>query len=329
MKPSHRTHTQDGQMLVLFGVALVALLGMGALAVDGGLMYAQRRGLQNAADAGSLAATRYMAQSWKGGALTANDAQVFTVASHFAGRNGVDAADRVLTLEYIDQNDAVIGRHPGSVPGGARGARVTVTGDQRALLSGIFGYSSVHPAARASARFGPPGSGLGVAPLVVDAGMDSLRLQPPNGNGSGNYVNVAVIDTSATGSHQSAVDAEKAGMRDLMKVNDVLPTSAADATRFSQPLLGALQDRIGRGHTRGDTATKFSADSPQLMVVGTNPGQFGDRTITVTGFRAFFVEDVDPGGNWLQGKFVDAPLANGSIDYNAPYAGVTVTRIVR
>ena len=335
MNPKRRTDRESGQVLVLFGVMLVALLGMGALAVDGGLLYAQRRGLQNAADAASLAATRYMAQSWTGGALSVSDSQVYAVASYFAGRNGVNSQNtvgstRTITLEHIDQNGVVVGTHPGTVPGSTRGARVTVIGDQPAVLAGIFGFKTVHSTARAAARFGPPGSAVGVAPLVVDAALgSSTRLQPTNGNGNGNYVNAAVIDTSALGSHQSSAEAAKAGMRDVVKVNDVVPTSSADAQRFSQPLIGAMQDRIARGHARGDSATKFSADSPQLMIAGTNPGNFGGGTIAVTGFRGFFVEDIDPAGNWLQGQFVNAPLGNGSIDYNLAYTGVTITRMLR
>jgi uncharacterized membrane protein len=42
--------SQRGQALVIVAGALVALLGMVALAVDGSMIYADRRNLQNVAD---------------------------------------------------------------------------------------------------------------------------------------------------------------------------------------------------------------------------------------------------------------------------------------
>jgi hypothetical protein len=63
MKPKHHA-SERGQALVLIVFAMVALLGFAALAIDGGMMYADRRHAQNAADAASLAgggaAAKYM-----------------------------------------------------------------------------------------------------------------------------------------------------------------------------------------------------------------------------------------------------------------------------
>jgi Flp pilus assembly protein TadG len=42
--------------MVLYVIAMVVLLGFAALAVDGGLVYTERRRIQNAADTGALAA---------------------------------------------------------------------------------------------------------------------------------------------------------------------------------------------------------------------------------------------------------------------------------
>ena len=45
----------EGQVLVWVAVAMVALLALISVAVDGGYVYSQRRLMQNAADAGALA----------------------------------------------------------------------------------------------------------------------------------------------------------------------------------------------------------------------------------------------------------------------------------
>ena len=46
---------ERGQVLVLLVLGMVVLLGFTALAVDGGMVYADRRQAQNASDASSLA----------------------------------------------------------------------------------------------------------------------------------------------------------------------------------------------------------------------------------------------------------------------------------
>ncbi len=63
---------ERGQVLVLMAVALVGLLGFAALAIDGGMIYADRRQAQNAADAASLAAALAIVnppQNWRQAAL--------------------------------------------------------------------------------------------------------------------------------------------------------------------------------------------------------------------------------------------------------------------
>ncbi|MBE9523773.1 MAG: Tad domain-containing protein [Chloroflexi bacterium] len=54
MKPVNQT--ERGQALALIAVSVVVLLGFAALAIDGGMLYSDRRHAQNAADASALAA---------------------------------------------------------------------------------------------------------------------------------------------------------------------------------------------------------------------------------------------------------------------------------
>src|SRR5512134_3850707 len=68
MNPSER-----GQALILIALALVGLLGMAGLAVDGGNVFNDRRKAQNAADAAALASAymRIKGGDWVGAALEA------------------------------------------------------------------------------------------------------------------------------------------------------------------------------------------------------------------------------------------------------------------
>ena len=53
---------ENGQILVIFVVALTALLGLTALAIDGGMIFADRRYSQSVADTASLAGAGAAAQ---------------------------------------------------------------------------------------------------------------------------------------------------------------------------------------------------------------------------------------------------------------------------
>jgi Flp pilus assembly protein TadG len=78
----HRQRNSErGQVIILLAVGLVALFGFAALAIDGGLVYAERRHAQNAADASTMTAAmaRINANSnWK------------NVALDLAAKNGFD-----------------------------------------------------------------------------------------------------------------------------------------------------------------------------------------------------------------------------------------------
>ncbi len=71
-----------GQTLVLVAIAMVVLLGMAALALDGGQVYLQRRQMQTAADAAVLAAARTMCLE--------PDADWVQVGNQYCLANGAD-----------------------------------------------------------------------------------------------------------------------------------------------------------------------------------------------------------------------------------------------
>ena len=70
----------QGQILVLFAGGLIAILLIGALVVDLGMVFMQRRQEQNAADPGALAAARYLRP-------TANTAKMWTAACFYSVQN--------------------------------------------------------------------------------------------------------------------------------------------------------------------------------------------------------------------------------------------------
>ena len=89
----------DGAVLVWVGLMLTVLLGMGALVIDAGALYSERRQLQNGADAGALAVARDLAAG--------NAIDEYSMADTYADANANDGATNI---------DQVCGSGPGLDP---------------------------------------------------------------------------------------------------------------------------------------------------------------------------------------------------------------------
>lgn len=107
-----RRPSESGQVLVLIVLALVALLGFTALAIDGGMIYSERRIDQNAADAAALAGAAAIKQQ-VANAPVGN----FQCASYMEGNaNWVLAVDSAIARAA--QNNFIIGPADAGAPHG-------------------------------------------------------------------------------------------------------------------------------------------------------------------------------------------------------------------
>src|SRR5690348_4617596 len=94
MKTIVRSWKRDtGQVLIIFVLALPVLLGMSALVVDLGNLFAQKRNLQKAADASALAATQALPPAGGCGVPSTCDDDVARFASNFSTGNGESSTD--------------------------------------------------------------------------------------------------------------------------------------------------------------------------------------------------------------------------------------------
>jgi hypothetical protein len=113
---------QPGQILVMFAVVSVAMIGMLGLATDLGFSFVARRTMQNAADAGALAGARIVAKAASSGPMSAiGDVTTIVNSNAFAG-----AVPTIESCQYVNDVDAELGSCSGSVPKSATGVKVTV-----------------------------------------------------------------------------------------------------------------------------------------------------------------------------------------------------------
>lgn len=149
----------EGITMVLVGVMLAVVLGLAGMAVDLGVVYAERRELRTAADAAALA----IAEDCARGTRSCDQATALNTATLYAHANAWDGSS---VVESVDLN--ISGPRTGSVRvvTSAWDAASNQAGVPVPLMS-LLGIDRVSVGAAATAIFDHPGSGGGV-PLTID-----------------------------------------------------------------------------------------------------------------------------------------------------------------
>jgi Flp pilus assembly protein TadG len=149
-----RREGERGQILVLFTIAIVVIIGMLGLVLDGGSAFAQRRDEQNAADLAAVAGADAYLTSTGDKVAAARDA-----ATLVAARNGY--VPNAGTGVAVDINVGV-------EPTGAT-VRVTVTKPHANNFSTILGMPTWGVSAKAAAQSSQfPNGALGAMPLLFN-----------------------------------------------------------------------------------------------------------------------------------------------------------------
>lgn len=167
-----KTRNDKGQMIIILAFAVIAVMALVGLAIDGGRLYTSRRQTQNAADAGVMAGARELGMiiSECEEGTVENNNRVAMALIELARLNGVDyyAPDANIKAWYVDANEVELAELGGTIPTGATGvkARMVIT-DSTTFLK-IVGQQHVVASAEAMAMVGPIRfMGGGVLPIGV------------------------------------------------------------------------------------------------------------------------------------------------------------------
>jgi Flp pilus assembly protein TadG len=186
---SFRNWSQRGQTLVIVAAAMVGLLALAGLAIDGGNLVMERRRAQNAADAGALAGTRLLSLAM----MTCDpidlpelDDEIARAVNEYAETNGISDTDGVpgnevndnVVAYYVDPSETRLGTvgAMGTVPMGSSGVEVELRDQHRTYFLPVVGIRNIPSSAEAMAMTGivtqlPPGAGMlpiAVPQIVVD-----------------------------------------------------------------------------------------------------------------------------------------------------------------
>jgi Flp pilus assembly protein TadG len=178
-----RARHEGGQILVLFALGLVTMVGGVALVVDGGLAYAQQRGVQNGADAAANAGAVVLAQ--KLGGATKTDSDVAAAITYSAAQNNFTAASYYTNVsgQPIDTSGNVVAASSAAAVGGlvippnAQGVHVGGTRPFATTFGRVIGLSTFTAGAEAT---GVTGRLIGGAFLPV---IFPVNITDCSGNG--------------------------------------------------------------------------------------------------------------------------------------------------
>jgi Flp pilus assembly protein TadG len=149
-----------GKVVVLVALSLIPILGVTAIAVDGGLLLSDRRETQRAADSAALAAAVDLFTKWNTNhgtdpAGTAKQSALTTATANGYNNDGVNST---VTVHIPPQT--------GTFAGQTGFAEVRITYNQKRFFSRIWGSGTLPVTARAVARgtFNPATPGI----LILD-----------------------------------------------------------------------------------------------------------------------------------------------------------------
>src|SRR5438309_10074265 len=152
---AHQRYGERGQSLVLMALALVALLGMTGLIVDGGNAWAQQRASQNASDSSSEAGTVILVQrasgatapnsSYATGCPTAPADQWDRAVCNAVYGAATNNLVTVNSAKYTNFNGTLLlgDVGAGSVPAGAQGVRTVGSRQFNTYIAGVIGISKL------------------------------------------------------------------------------------------------------------------------------------------------------------------------------------------
>lgn len=313
---------EDGVIVVLTAISIVAVLLVATIVIDASMAYPQRRSMQNAADAAAVAGSRqldkvkYHGASWSTVAAT---------VSSIVDANGADAS----TCTIIGGTGTAIGpcsSYNAVTAASAAGVRVVAEDSRRTTFGRLAGRDQVTAKAEAAATIQAL-RGTGV-PFVVCGNplAGGYPILNPD-----NTINVQTATAMGTIDIQSAqVPGCGAGSAFKGKIGDdevVTPgwVTGDNGNGFDQQIQADVL-----GATPCPTGGPFTGCDMLVPIANKGTGNGNDIHLYVVAWAVFHITGDGHGNPKYQGQFrADAPYASGgATSTDLPGDGVA-PRVIR
>ncbi len=282
-RTGRRERRDGGQIIVIFALAAVAIIGMVGLVLDGGSTYAQRRSQQNAADLAAIAAAnQYL--------LTDDKARATTTARTIATQNGFDPTAGSNVIVSWGANDTHV--------------KVNISADHQNSFASIMGFNKWPVSTEATVEVGIPDTTTGGAPFIFNkdvftdpGGVPKTIYSDPGhpftfGDGNGDVPNDP--DDIAWTCYGTCGNVDSSTVRSM--VDGTSPVSVTlDPTVDFTTYIGQQNN--------GNHSTLFG-EVDSLLVGQELAVPIVDDNGLFQGWATFHVTGADQGGKTLTGYFV-------------------------
>ena len=298
---------ESGQVIVIFALLIVALMGMMALVIDEGSVYEVRRHLQTVADSAALAGAHELPES---------PDNAVQKAIEYAAINGVTiTADNVEIESTLAANDTIV--------------VTAIDPDAPLYFAKVLGIESASVGARAKAIIAAPEELGGIVPFGVPeedwipGEPYILKAGPPGGDGN---FNALALDWS-TGANEY-VENIKEGASTIYKVGDIVETEPGNMAGPTKQGVNARVSNYENYTFDSFDSLTYALPAPpggygllnsesQFVMVPIIPelkDAFGRYEVEITGFAPFIITSVT-GNVEVHGTFLDKALivTEGSI----------------
>jgi type II secretory pathway pseudopilin PulG len=187
-----RKDDESGVVLIIFALAMVILLGMIAIAIDGGYGFVQNRRAQNAADFAAFAAAQQLSSStYCSGTASPSTQQIAMIVQKLVDDNG-SGIGTGWTAQFLNSKGAPIGQFtsnsgPATPPPGACGVSVNATPQWKPFFAGIFGIHKLQGFASGSV------GNVGKGPPIGIIALNKVGPHAILGGGTGKFVVAGTI----------------------------------------------------------------------------------------------------------------------------------------
>ncbi|WP_409252343.1 pilus assembly protein TadG-related protein [Bacillus sp. SCS-153A] len=270
---------EKGNALVLVTLAMMGLLAMGGLAIDGGMLYMTKSHLQKAANAAALSGAQE---------LTHDISEV-----------------ELIVNEVLDKHDGEIDLQDIEITPGKR-VEVNVVKAVPLAFSSLFGKEAVDVVSEAAAELRVMGKAVGAAPLGIDESVDLefYREYKLKVDTSGvEYGNFGVLALGGPGA-ATYEDNLRYGYQEEIKVGDVLETQTGNIAGKTRSV---VKEKVNGCHEHPRDVNERDCSRVILIPVYTPYNQKSNqlKEVKITGFAYFYITDpMDSHDTSITGMFI-------------------------
>jgi len=296
---------EEGNSLVLVGMAFMGIMMMAGLVLDGGALFMEKRNLQKAANAAALSGAQE---------LTTDEDAVQQIVDEV-----IDMHGEITSMEdtEIDMNERV---------------DVYLTKDVSLSFGGLFGKETSKVKVHAAANLASIGMASGAAPLGIDERVElnyyeDYKLKVSNKKNEHGYHGILALGGPGAKRYEENL---RHGFDGELEIGDVIETQTGNIAGKTRRVVRE-KTRYDCGYEPGEEPSKDCERVLLIPVYKPHDHREGKqlKRVEVTGFAYFYIkEPLDRKDTSITGMFIKR-VGQGEYREDAQNKGAYAIRLTR